>query len=50
MEAFSASCAWHAPPDLAYNAMPYAFLIQAPLPNLFSFYAATYCLPESKTH
>lgn len=57
MEAFSEPCAWHAPPDLTCNAMPYPFLIQAPLPDLFPFYAATYFfyaviyyLPGCQTH
>lgn len=50
MEAFSEPCAWRAPPDLACSAMPYPFLIQAPLPDLFSFYAAAYYLSDSEAH
>lgn len=49
MEAFSEPCAWHPSPDLASNAMPYPFLIQVPLPDLFSSCAAAYYLRDSKS-
>lgn len=49
MEAFSEPCAWHPSPDLASNAMPYPFLIQVPLPDLFSSCAAAYYLRDTKS-
>lgn len=50
MEALSEPFPWCARPDLACNAMPHPFLIQAPLPDVVFFYAAACYLPDSEAH